>query len=206
MAKTHLSKPAPAVEIDLMSSTVNLGSFMYSRTFLTCTGSCLEVVLEDERQAIRPGIAASRATSASPFSTAISADVTCHTSQQLTVHSDKLKEILQVVLGGDVVVAAQLLKELGAEGAYALVHQNHVRYNAAAHLCIQCLLLHQMAHVTSALTGFSTSPEGEISRSWNTLRTSFLQRRTNWAAVVKQVGLARSSPSVTRDRSRKLKI
>ena len=55
MAKTHLSKPAPAVEIDLMSSTVNLGSFMYSRTFLTCTGSCLEVVLEDERQAIRPG-------------------------------------------------------------------------------------------------------------------------------------------------------
>ena len=42
MAKTHLSKPAPAVEIDLMSSTVNLESFMYSRTFLTCIGSCPE--------------------------------------------------------------------------------------------------------------------------------------------------------------------
>ena len=38
MAKTHFSKPAPAVEIDLMSSTVNLESFMYSRTFLTCMG------------------------------------------------------------------------------------------------------------------------------------------------------------------------
>lgn len=95
---------------------------------------------------------------------------------------------VQVVLGGDVVVAAQLLKELGAEGAYALVHQNHVRYNAAAHLCIQCLLLHQMAHVTSALTGFSTSPEGEAAAE-SPLHHSFVHKtvKTLDSAQYKQV-------------------
>ena len=55
---------------------------------------------------------------------------------------------VQVVLGGDIVVAPQLLQEVGAEGAHALVHQHHVRYNAAAYLCVQCLLLRYKTHVS----------------------------------------------------------